>query len=98
VLFAEMTRHRKPLITLQSARTALKCIGQRKQVAVTDRSTELKPCPWKVYVGKLRPQFPTPIVEIYDANDDVVLPWGAFDLTGLSGAKQKALAKRIEHR
>ena len=61
----------------------------------SDRSTELKSCPWTVHVGKLRPQFPTPIVEIYDANDDVVLPWSSFDATGLSGAKQKALARRI---
>ena len=30
--------------------------------------------PWKVYAGKLRPQFPTPIVEIHGVNG-VVLPW-----------------------
>lgn len=51
--------------------------------------------PWWVYVGELRPNFPTKIVAICDNSNRPVIPWGGFDSTGLSHAKQKSLAKFI---
>jgi hypothetical protein len=35
--------------------------------------------PWSVYKGRLRPEFPSRIVEVHDARGRAVLPWGAFD-------------------
>lgn len=37
------------------------------------------PGPWKVYSAPLRPNFPTPIIEIQDANDQAVVPWPGLD-------------------
>jgi hypothetical protein len=50
------------------------------------------PAPWKVYTGKLRPQFPTPIVEIHAADGATVFPWSSFDPTDLSHRERIALA------
>ena len=34
---------------------------------------------WGVYHGKLRPQFPTKIVEIGTVSGTVIIPWTGFD-------------------
>ena len=52
------------------------------------------PLPWWVYCGKLRPAFPALIVEVCDANNSAVLPWGAFDHLPTLKDK-KALASMI---
>jgi hypothetical protein len=51
--------------------------------------------PWYVYHDQLCSQFKSRIVEIADANGDVVLPWPGFDATGLSHNAQIKLAQRI---
>lgn len=51
------------------------------------------PTPWRVWTGKLRPQFPTYIIEIVDANDQTVLPWKTFD--GMKKTAANNLAKKI---
>ena len=53
------------------------------------------PKPWKVYEGKLRPEFPTPIIEIHAADGSVPFTWGAFDNDGRSYAMRLRLAKRV---
>lgn len=35
--------------------------------------------PWKLYSGKLRPQFPTSIREVQDASGAAVVKWNGFD-------------------
>jgi len=37
------------------------------------------PGPWKVYSAPLRPNFPTPIIEVQDALGTPVVPWPGFD-------------------
>ena len=51
--------------------------------------------PWGVYVKKFHFGFKSRIVEIVDSEGQTVMHWSGFDATGLSHAKQKALAKFI---
>ncbi|MBL8644018.1 MAG: hypothetical protein JNK21_08785 [Rhodospirillaceae bacterium] len=54
------------------------------------------PGPWSVYVGQLRPQFPTRIVCVRDANGKEVMPWGGFDqMRFLTHREKVALARAI---
>ena len=48
------------------------------------------PTPWKVYSAPLRREYPTPIIEILDANDEPVVKWTGFD--GVDYPKRKRLA------
>lgn len=41
--------------------------------------TKLIPTDWIVYRGRLRPEFPTVITEIRDANGEVIVKWQGFD-------------------
>lgn len=51
--------------------------------------------PWKVWSGHLRPNpFNKTIVEVLDADNNVILPWGAFDHLDSIAAK-KRLARVI---
>jgi hypothetical protein len=64
-------------------------------VTTIERLLTKFPAPWRVYTGKLRPQFPTPIVEIIAADGATVFPWSSFDPTGLSHRERIALAKLL---
>lgn len=41
--------------------------------------TKHTPGPWKVYSAPLRPNFPTPIIEVQDAEGTPIVKWGGFD-------------------
>ena len=51
------------------------------------------PAPWKLYSGKLRPRFPTPILEIHDKNGEALVAWLGFD-----GVKQSPARKLVNAR
>lgn len=54
------------------------------------------PTPWRVLNATLRPKpFDVRIIEIRDANDKAVIPWGGFDSAKGSHASKLRIARRI---
>ena len=53
------------------------------------------PAPWKLYSEKLRPKFPTPILEIQDKNGEALVAWSGFDGVNQSPARKLANARLI---
>ena len=51
------------------------------------------PAPWKLYSGKLRPKFPTPIIEIHDKNGEAIVAWLGFDNVKQSPARKLVNAR-----
>jgi hypothetical protein len=62
---------------------------------VTDTSTTKSPKPWRVYSGKLRPQFPVKVIEIHDADGNEVIKWPGFDGLNMSHTRKLAIARLI---
>lgn len=52
--------------------------------------TKHTPGPWKHYTAPLRPQFPTIIHEIQDADGEAIVKWGGFD--GVDQPKRTVIA------
>lgn len=53
------------------------------------------PGPWRVYEGKLRPRFPTHILEVQDSKGRAVVPWTGFDACDVPKSQRKANARLI---
>jgi hypothetical protein len=56
---------------------------------------EHTPGPWKMYSGKLRPKFPTPIIEVQTVDGTPVVPWPGFDDSDRSKREHLANARLI---
>lgn len=57
--------------------------------------TTKSPKPWSVYSAKLRPQFPTKIIEIHDARGEPVIAWAGFDNLNMSHGRKLGIARKI---
>lgn len=57
--------------------------------------SKMPPIPWRVYEGKLRPQYSTRIIEIVDADGEPVIPWRGFDASDRSFAERRRIAHLI---
>lgn len=53
------------------------------------------PLPWTVYSGKLRPQFPTRIIEIQGEAGETIVAWPGFDGLDMSHRKRMKNAEFI---
>lgn len=51
--------------------------------------------PLRVYSGKLRPQFPTKIIEVLDANGRIVIKWTGLEADEFSHTELLATMKKI---
>ena len=58
-------------------------------------TTQHTPGPWHVYTGRLRKQFPTPIIEVQDAKGRSIVPWPGFDSCDLPKKERFANARLI---
>ncbi len=64
--------------------------------AIRKRCEAAAPGPWHIFQGKLRPQFPTQILEVQSGSGHII-PWAGFDGHRFTEKKKLALAKFVAH-